>query len=1237
MTRLGPSRAALFLLSVAGILASALAEARPPVVIGGRYEHKPVYARGVSSWSGRATLSGTLIRSTTATTTWLLYPGACLDRANNVWSAKTSAVADSLNTYSTGTADTYTPVDRSLSEKLWHVVDSSVPSSQRPAIIAGSRSLWCGKDDPSWVLVGYPDVTFQILYMDTGEHSAPYTLSFKANLSCELDYEALTILGGGTNTGNDLDPLQNRRDLMSVMLFSPNASPVGQGGPDGNSHQLVSYTGSQQGDLSVAANSDNSSILVEEGSSTQQPVTSNFSVTGIPALHRSLYFVFVTDDHNSSEDGLWPLGHGLVLDDITISDNFPTGIYTEQTQAGGLDPFSGDIITGSYGTAGVLCARVPSGTGANWVLHSGLEIPTPDACSPQKNASSDLFFFGGDFATLYTVNQSFPSLESCTFPVPPGTGSLATYWNEYLDLPRGSGYVQFAEYRYFKGGSWSDWRGTAASNARHAGGNQTWAVNGDYLAEAAQADSVQLRWNLQCVPGYALDKANCSSTTSIGLLYDDLRLEATSGVPYPTFGIFVGGVAQTTFVDGTIHGTNCSSTPCWPGIRGTNLGAPVAIDDNFNTPIGDSIVVNLMSSLRTNAMGINWMRGFDKSVGGGLTITHANGAYNAAFDQPRMIYRLFDPLTKTWSPFDSTGLDADAVVVTPSDTTVIRSGYRVDWPPRDKIGFNLPGGFSINGIGAYSGLSFLPHGTRIQYYFKVVDINGVTAYQFSSDFAGLEVADLPTLPGGSAKAPDIIQYEVLPGVYPSGSGGTLLAGRTNTPLLNLDGAYSNWSFTQDPVTQALRGLGVRADRYRYLQGYESGSNFGGHEIAGHRIARESNYFPNYLEYPLVDSLASWYRILIQSSHLINFPVFDEQDAIVAEQWMRKDSGPNQGDRCLFGSGDDFFNTLLNGPGSTSAHLSLAMNVFGVAASTSPTLTTFPTIDDRFAAASAGPALAPALTYTYPIDGSCPGYNRFDVLSKVGSADAQNTAFYPTASQIGGIARMSENDLVTDNDRSKAIGYGFSLQFIRQPGYPASSAIRPASSDLSPARPAINPSYDHTGVENRMRVLYKFLTSCRGTRTPAPGDTGKCWPCPSPGTTLALMQANWALQGPGFMTPTYGPLYPIQDNASVAAVETPSPELTPAVDALDQNRPNPFNPETVIPYSLAKPGKVAIRIYDVAGRLVRTLVDGAQAAGLHVVRWNGRTDSGDPAASGVYFYQIRYPNGAAQSKKLMILR
>jgi len=134
-----------------------------------------------------------------------------------------------------------------------------------------------------------------------------------------------------------------------------------------------------------------------------------------------------------------------------------------------------------------------------------------------------------------------------------------------------------------------------------------------------------------------------------------------------------------------------------------------------------------------------------------------------------------------------------------------------------------------------------------------------------------------------------------------------------------------------------------------------------------------------------------------------------------------------------------------------------------------------------------------------------------------------------------------------------------------------------------------------------------------------------------------MQADWGGQNAGFQTSTYGPLYPIQAGALATAVEEPAPETPPHVNALLQNRPNPFNPETVIPYSIAIRGRVEIRVFDIMGRNVRTLVDRVETAGLHVVRWNGKTDGGVRAGSGVYFYRITYPSGESSAKKLMILR
>jgi hypothetical protein len=75
--------------------------------------------------------------------------------------------------------------------------------------------------------------------------------------------------------------------------------------------------------------------------------------------------------------------------------------------------------------------------------------------------------------------------------------------------------------------------------------------------------------------------------------------------------------------------------------------------------------------------------------------------------------------------------------------------------------------------------------------------------------------------------------------------------------------------------------------------------------------------------------------------------------------------------------------------------------------------------------------------------------------------------------------------------------------------------------------------------------------------------------------------------------------------------------------LEQNYPNPFNPTTTIVYEIAEGhgGRVALSIYDVTGARVRTLFDGQARPGRHVATWDGRNRSGEPVASGVYFYRL----------------
>ncbi|UCH84984.1 MAG: T9SS type A sorting domain-containing protein [Candidatus Latescibacterota bacterium] len=90
--------------------------------------------------------------------------------------------------------------------------------------------------------------------------------------------------------------------------------------------------------------------------------------------------------------------------------------------------------------------------------------------------------------------------------------------------------------------------------------------------------------------------------------------------------------------------------------------------------------------------------------------------------------------------------------------------------------------------------------------------------------------------------------------------------------------------------------------------------------------------------------------------------------------------------------------------------------------------------------------------------------------------------------------------------------------------------------------------------------------------------------------------------------------------------------------LENNYPNPFNPVTTIKYSIAERGHVSLKIYNVAGQLVRALVDEVQSpdqAGFSS-RWNGMNDQGQPVSSGVYFYRLTAGNRTL-TKKMVLLK
>ena len=98
-------------------------------------------------------------------------------------------------------------------------------------------------------------------------------------------------------------------------------------------------------------------------------------------------------------------------------------------------------------------------------------------------------------------------------------------------------------------------------------------------------------------------------------------------------------------------------------------------------------------------------------------------------------------------------------------------------------------------------------------------------------------------------------------------------------------------------------------------------------------------------------------------------------------------------------------------------------------------------------------------------------------------------------------------------------------------------------------------------------------------------------------------------------------------------------LAPEKTALLANYPNPFNPETWIPYHLSEPATVTLHIYAVSGALVRTLDLGHQPAGVYqqqtrAAYWDGRNQLGEPVASGVYFYTLTAGDFTATRKMLI---
>ena len=97
------------------------------------------------------------------------------------------------------------------------------------------------------------------------------------------------------------------------------------------------------------------------------------------------------------------------------------------------------------------------------------------------------------------------------------------------------------------------------------------------------------------------------------------------------------------------------------------------------------------------------------------------------------------------------------------------------------------------------------------------------------------------------------------------------------------------------------------------------------------------------------------------------------------------------------------------------------------------------------------------------------------------------------------------------------------------------------------------------------------------------------------------------------------------------------KTAPSDFKLEQNYPNPFNLTTNITFSMTAPAKISLKIYDILGRPVATLINNILPADDYTVSWDGTYSTGARAASGIYFYSLVADNSIITTKKMLLIK
>ena len=144
------------------------------------------------------------------------------------------------------------------------------------------------------------------------------------------------------------------------------------------------------------------------------------------------------------------------------------------------------------------------------------------------------------------------------------------------------------------------------------------------------------------------------------------------------------------------------------------------------------------------------------------------------------------------------------------------------------------------------------------------------------------------------------------------------------------------------------------------------------------------------------------------------------------------------------------------------------------------------------------------------------------------------------------------------------------------------------------------------------------------------DTGKTWQLYGQGIPPGVSVNSLLLDENGYLYAgtSSGVVYKSAlSTVGVAKV----PTSIPYTWMLEQNYPNPFNPSTLINYQISTLSKVSLKVYDLLGREIVTLINEEQSAGPHMVKWDA-----SHVATGVYFYMLA-AGGFVQTKKMLLMK